>query len=257
MLMGRGGNIAVLTGADGPILVDDQFEPQVPAILEAVRALQDAPIRFVINTHWHADHTGGNEALGRAGALLLAHENVRARLAREQPRPGGGRAPAAPPGALPVLTFSERTTLHWNGVTVEVEHVLPAHTDGDSVVWFRERNAVHTGDLYFNGFYPFIDIATGGSLDGMIRAVDGLLARVDENTKIIPGHGPLSNASELRAYRSMLAAVRDRVGKLVASGRSADETVAARPTADFDAEWGDGFLDPETFVRLIHADLSR
>ncbi len=257
MLVGRGGNVAVLTGPDGPILVDDSYAPQVPGILAAVRALQDAPIRFVINTHWHGDHTGGNEALARGGALLLAHENVRARLSREQPRPGGGRTPPAPPGALPVLTFSERTTLHGNGVTVEVEHVLPAHTDGDAVVWFRERDALHTGDLYFNGFYPFIDVATGGSLDGMIAAVDGLLRRVGEGTKIIPGHGPLSSAAELRSYRDMLAAVRERVGALVAAGRSAEETVAARPTAEFDAEWGDGFLDPETFVRMIHADLAR
>ena len=257
MLAGRGGNVAVLTGPDGPILVDDQYAHQVPGILEAVRGLQDAPIRFVINTHWHRDHTGGNAALRKLGALLLAHENVRARMSREQPRPGGGRMPPSPPESLPVLTFSERTTLHWNGVTVEVEHVRSAHTDGDAVVWFRERNAVHAGDLYFNGFYPFIDIATGGSLDGLIRAVDGILARVDDDTKIIPGHGPLSKAPELRRYRDMLAAVRERVGALVAAGRTAEEAVAARPTAEFDAEWGDGFLDPDTFVRLVHADLAR
>jgi glyoxylase-like metal-dependent hydrolase (beta-lactamase superfamily II) len=258
MLMGRGGNIAVFTGEDGPLLVDDQFAPLTPKIVAAVRALQDAPIRFVVNTHWHGDHTGGNENLGRAGALIVAHHHVRRRMAEGlESALRGTTIPPAPPEALPVLTFGEDLDLHWNGGTVEVRHVDPAHTDGDAVVWFREADVVHAGDLYFNGTYPFVDIESGGSVDGMLAGVDAILARAGDRTRIIPGHGPLSNRAELRVYRDMLARVRERIAAAITEGKDADATVAARPTADLDAKWGGGFLSPEQFVRILHADLSR
>jgi glyoxylase-like metal-dependent hydrolase (beta-lactamase superfamily II) len=258
MLVGRGGNIGVSTGADGPLLVDDQYAPLTPKIVAAVRALQDAPIRFVVNTHWHGDHTGGNENLGEAGALIVAHHAVRRRMAEGlDSRLLGRTIPPAPEVALPVLTFGEDLDLHWNGQTLELRHVPPAHTDGDAVVWFREADVVHAGDTYFNGSYPFVDLESGGSVEGMLAAVDGILARAGDGTRVIPGHGPLSNRAELRVYRDMLATVRDRIARAVAEGKDADATVAARPTADLDAKWGGGFLSPEQFVRIVHADLSR
>ena len=258
MLVGRGGNVAVSTGEDGPLLVDDQYAPLTPKILAAVRALQDAPVRFVVNTHWHGDHTGGNENLGEEGALVVAHHAVRRRLAEGlDSRLLGREIPPAPEAALPVLTFGEDLDLHWNGGTLELRHVASAHTDGDAVVWFPEADVVHAGDVYFNGFYPFIDVESGGSVDGMLEAVDSILARAGDGTRIIPGHGPLSNRAELRVYRSMLATARERVAEAVAAGKDADATVAARPTADLDAKWGGGFLSPEQFVRILHADLSR
>lgn len=257
-LMGRGGNMALSTGEDGPLLVDDQFAPLTPRIVAAVRAIQDGPIRFVVNTHWHGDHTGGNENLGRRGALIVAHHRVRQRLARGLESELRGRViPPAPETALPALTFGEDLTFHWNGLTIELQHVPSAHTDGDAVVWFREVDVVHAGDVYFNGFYPFIDLESGGSLDGILAAVERILARAGDATRIIPGHGPLSNRAELRAYRDMLVRVRERVAAAVAAGKDADATVAARPTADLDARWGGGFMGPEDFVRIVHADLSR
>lgn len=258
VLMGRGGNIGVSTGEDGPLLIDDQYAPLTPKIRAAVRALQDEPVRFVVNTHWHADHTGGNENFGRAGAVIVAHHNVRRRLAEGMDHELLDRTiPPAPEEALPVVTFGEDLDLHWNGDTLEVRHVEPAHTDGDAVVWFRDADVVHMGDTYFNGFYPFVDVQSGGSIDGMIAAVDGVLARATDRTRIIPGHGPLSNRAELRVYRRMLATVRERIAEAVEAGLDADATVAEAPTADLDAKWGGGFMAPESFVRIVHHDLSR
>ncbi len=258
MLSGRGGNIGLSTGSDGAFLIDDQYAPLTDRIRAAVSKLGAAPIRFVVNTHWHADHTGGNENLGRAGALIVAHDNVRERLSVEQFMEAfGRRVPASPPAALPVVTFSDAVTFHWNGDAIRAFHVDPAHTDGDTVVHFPAADVVHMGDTYFNGFYPFIDVSSGGSVDGMVAAADLVLALAGDETKIIPGHGPLSNRAELSAYRAMLATVRDRVREAVARGETADQVVAARPTRDFDAEWGDGFLEPEPFVRIVYDSLRR
>ncbi|MBW2242413.1 MAG: MBL fold metallo-hydrolase [Deltaproteobacteria bacterium] len=258
MLMGRGGNIAVLAGDDGVFLVDDQYAPLTEKILAAVHAIDEGPVRFLLNTHWHGDHTGGNENLGKVGVVIVAHENVRERMSVKQVIQARGiEVPASPPAALPILTFPTSITFHLNGVTTEAVHVAPAHTDGDSVVWFAERNVVHTGDTFFNGFYPFIDVGSGGSIDGVISAVDDVLARADDETKIIPGHGPLSNREELQTYREMLVTVRDRVRAALVAGKGADEILADKPTADLDAAWGGGFLKPEDFVRIVVSDLSR
>ncbi|MGI9331248.1 MAG: MBL fold metallo-hydrolase [Gammaproteobacteria bacterium] len=257
MLTGSGGNIGVSTGPDGVILIDDQFADLVDKIRGAVGEISPQPIRLVLNTHWHFDHTGGNELLGRGGALIIAHENVRKRMSTEQFIEFFQQTiPPAPSVALPVVTFTRDVTLHLNGQTIEIQHVPPAHTDGDAVVWFKEANAVHLGDTYFNGFYPFIDFATGGSMDGMIGAANAALARVDEDTKIIPGHGPLSNRSELRDFRDMLRTVSDRIEADLRAGRSMDEVVAGKPTANFDAEWGDGFIQPDDWVRLLYKGMS-
>lgn len=258
MLVGRGGNIAISTGADGPLIVDDQFAPLAPKIEAAVREIQDAPLRFVLNTHWHGDHTGGNEIFGGKGALIAAHHNVRARLSAKQFSSVFEReTPAAPDAALPVLTFEDGMTLHWNGEEIEVQHAARAHTDGDSIVWFRRANAVHLGDLYFNGLWPFIDVDSGGSLDGAIAALGEALTRLNRRSKVIPGHGPLSNRRELRAYHKMLMELRARVKSAIAEGADAEALSRSGVADDLEERWGGGFLDTATFLRILHADLSR
>ncbi len=253
MLVGQGGNIGLSVGEDGAFVVDDQYAPLTEKILAAVAELSETPVRFVVNTHWHGDHTGGNENMGQAGALIVAHENVRKRMSVEQfIKAFNAQVPPSPEAALPVLTFTDAVTFHWNDEDIHVFHVASAHTDGDAVIHFQRANALHMGDTYFNGFYPFIDASTGGSLDGMIATAEHVLAMVDDETKIIPGHGPLSNKAELQAYRDVLAAVRDRVHRLIGEGKSRDEVVAAKPTADFDEAWGDGFLKPDAWVGIVY-----
>ncbi|MGB3239506.1 MAG: MBL fold metallo-hydrolase [Geitlerinemataceae cyanobacterium] len=258
MLVGEGGNIGVSVGADGGFLIDDQFAPLTEKIQAAVSALGDAPIRFILNTHWHFDHTGGNENFGRAGVAIVAHDNVRERMSVEQFISAFDRTfPASPPEALPIVTFNDTVTFHLNGNTIHTLHVPPAHTDGDSIVHFLEADVIHTGDVYFNGFYPFIDIEHGGSISGMISAADLVLEMADDTTQIIPGHGALSNRTELLAYREMLVVVRDRTQAAIVAGMSADDFIASNPTADLDAIWGNGFLKPEQFLRIVYGDLVR
>jgi glyoxylase-like metal-dependent hydrolase (beta-lactamase superfamily II) len=257
MLLGRGGNIGVSSGADGVVLVDDQFAPLSAKIRAAVATLGSGDVRFVLNTHWHGDHTGGNENFGRAGALIVAHDGVRARMSVEQVLALRDRVvPASPPEALPVVTFAESVTLHLNGDAIEAIHAPAAHTDGDTFIMFRGANVIHAGDIYFNGNFPFIDLSSGGSLTGLIAAVDAILERADDRTRIIPGHGPLSNRSELAAYRGMLLSVRDRVAQALAEGRSADESVASSLLQDLEGRWGGGFIDAETMIRTAHQSLS-
>jgi glyoxylase-like metal-dependent hydrolase (beta-lactamase superfamily II) len=257
MLVGQGGNIAVSTGGDGPVIVDDQFAPLVPKITAAVKALQDAPIRFVINTHHHFDHTGGNEALGSAGALIFAHENVRARLSTDQFSKLMNRTvPASPAAALPVVTFDDGVTLHWNDEIIRVEHVAPAHTDGDSHVWFEKANVVHMGDTFVNGSYAFPDVESGGTVAGLIASAEGVLARVNDSTKIIPGHGPLGSKADLQRFHDMLVDVKGRIQKGISSGATLESFIAARPLADLDPEWGDGFMTADRVITLMWHDLA-
>jgi len=251
-----GGNVAVSYGADGTAIVDDQFAPMVPKIEAAVRALQDAPIRFVINTHYHFDHTSGNPSLAGTGAILFAHESVRQRLSVDQfSKVLNRKLPAQPPAALPVVTFAEGVTLHWNGETMRVEHVAPAHTDGDSLIWFEKANAVHTGDTFVNGFFPFIDVESGGSLTGVIEAANRVLARAKADTQIIPGHGPLARRGDVAKFRDMLVDVKGRVAKAIQSGQKLDRFVASKPLADLDAEWGDGRIKTDQFLAIAWASL--
>jgi glyoxylase-like metal-dependent hydrolase (beta-lactamase superfamily II) len=258
VLFGQGGNIAVSTGADGPVLVDDQFAPLAPKIVAAVRVLQDAPVRFVINTHWHIDHTGGNEPFGRGGALIVEHENVRKRMSTKQFMAALQREfPPSPAAALPVVTFDDGVTLHWNGEEIAVEHVAPAHTDGDALVWFRKANAVHTGDTYVAGRFPFVDVSSGGSLAGVIASAERVLAQSGPETRIIPGHGPLSNAAELGAWREMLLVARDRVNAALAVGKTLEAYQAEKPLADLGAQYGKGSIDAERFLAILWSDLSR
>lgn len=257
MLTGRGGNIGLSVGADGAFLIDDQYAPLTDKIQAAVAELTDAPIRFVVNTHWHGDHTGGNENLGEAGALIVAHENVRERMSTEQFNKLFNRTtPPSPEAALPVITFTDAMTFYWNDDALHVHHVGPAHTDGDAILFFEDANVLHTGDIYFNGLYPFIDASSGGDVAGVVAAVDRLLALGDEDTRVIPGHGPLSDKAGLRAYRAMLQTVHDRVQAMIDEGMTQDEVVAAKPTAEFDADWGGGFLPPDRWVALVYDAMS-
>lgn len=252
MLMGEGGNIGVSAGADGVYLIDDQYAPLSEKIMAAVKAISDKPINYVVNTHWHGDHTGGNENFGKAGATIIAHEAVRARMEK-----GGELAafkmvvPPAAAGALPVITFSDKAALHLNGETSHLIHVDPAHTDGDTIIHWPAANIIHTGDTFVNGFFPFVDISSGGRLDGIIKSADMVLALADDKTKIIPGHGPLATKADLARFRAMLATVRERVTAAKAAGKTAEEWAASKPLADLDADWGKGFLPLDKFTQIV------
>ena len=258
VLANAGGNIALSVGEDGALLVDAGFEEMGEKVIAAVKAVNPRPLRLVVNTHWHFDHVGGNEQLVRAGATIIAQENVRKQMSAERYITViDRRMPPSPAAALPDITFTDALTLHWNGDEVQVRRVPPAHTDGDVIVLFRKANVLHVGDTWFNGMYPFIDVSAGGSLNGMVRALDQALELADEKTKIIPGHGPVANKTELKQYRDMLATVRDRVHALIDQGKSRDEIIAAKPSKEFDGRWGRSWLDPDTWVGLVHDGMTR
>lgn len=253
LLVGQGGNLGVSAGSDGVFVIDDQYAPMTENILKALARLNPSPPKFVVNTHWHFDHTGGNENFGKAGAVIVAHDNVRMRMSTDQFIKAFGKAvPAAPSVARPVITFAESVTFHLNGDDIHVFHVPPAHTDGDSMVHFRKADVLHMGDVFFNGLYPFIDLGSGGSVDGVIAAVDQALALAGPKSRIIPGHGPIASTADLQAYRNMLAGARDKVAALKSAGKSLTEVQAARPTAAWDKKWGNGFLKPDNFVAIIY-----
>jgi glyoxylase-like metal-dependent hydrolase (beta-lactamase superfamily II) len=257
MLTGSGGNIGVLVGSDGVLLVDSQFAELHDRIAAAIGAIGTGPVRFVLNTNWHYDHVRGNELFHKSGAVIVAHGNCPARMMREQSHEVldvkiGPYAPAA----LPEITFTDSLVLHVNGEDVEALHIANAHSDADVLYVFRKANVIQTGDLFFSGGYPYIDIGNGGSVAGMIAAADRILTMAGVDTKLIPGHGPLADRQRLQEYRAMLVAVRDRVAALIRQGRTLDQAVAAKPTADLDAAWS-GALSPEQFVTLVFMDLSR
>lgn len=257
VLRARGGNIGAVVGEDGVFLVDDQFAPLTEKIRAALKKLPggQAPVRFVLNTHVHGDHTGGNENFGKAGALIVAHENVRRVMSTAAFRKEFLES-ASLEHALPAVTFNDRVTFHVNGITLATRHYPHAHTDGDSVVWMREPDIVHMGDVFFASGYPFIDLRLGGSIDGMIDAVADVLAQADEDTVIIPGHGELSDRSDLRDYHAMLVAVRDRVSKAMADGKSLEEIKAMNLSAPYDERWSWSFINGERFVETIFESLS-
>lgn len=257
MLTGEGGNIGVSVGADGVFMIDDQFAPLSEKIKAAVAALSDQPIRLLINTHWHYDHTGGNERFANEGVIIVAHHNVRKRMAVDTEIAAfGSLIPASPRAALPALTFNDNLTLHLNGDEARVIHYKNSHTDGDSLIHFVNANVIHTGDLWFNGIYPFVDISSGGSVSGAIKTIKSILALADDATRIIPGHGPLGDKQAMRDYLAMLETVSGRMAKLIAAGKSIDEIVALKPNADYDETWGRDFLKPDMFLRILY-DLQR
>jgi cyclase len=254
LLVGSGGNIGLMVGSDAVFVVDDQFAPLTPKILAAIKAITPQPVRFVLNTHWHFDHTGGNENMGQAGALIFAHENVRKRMSTEQFIEALNRKePAAPHGALPVVTFTDTVSFHLNGDSIVVFHVAPAHTDGDAVVLFAKANVVHTGDLFVSDRFPFVDRSSGGSIHGIIAAAERMLAATNAQTKIIPGHGPLSDRNRLKAYHDMLVVMRDRMRQEIAAKHTVDQVLASKITAEYDKEWPNG---RERFLRILYQELS-
>ena len=252
VLFGAGGNIGLSVGDDAVFIIDDQFASSVPRIKEAIARITRKPVQFVLNTHYHFDHTGGNEAFGKDGALIVAHDNVRRRMSTEQfIGLFGMKQPASPKPALPVVTVAGEVTFHINGDEVHAFHVPRAHTDGDLIVHFRKSDVVHMGDVYFNGFYPFIDGSGGGSADGVIAAVDRVLGLASDKTKIIPGHGPVSNKAELQTYRNLLATVTQRIKDLRKQGKTDDEIKAAKPAAEYDAKYGGGFIKSDQFITMM------
>ena len=213
-------------------------------------------MKFVINTHWHGDHTGGNENLGRAGAVIVGHENVRKRLSTDQVQEFFQRTtPASPPDALQAITFTTDITFHLNGETINVYHTPNAHTDGDSIVHFTQHNVIHMGDTFFNGIYPFIDLSSGGSINGIIAAVDRALPLMDDRTIVIPGHGPVADRATLIQYRDTLMTIRDRIAALLSDGETLGAVRLAAPTKEFDAQLGGGFIKPEQFVDIVYISL--
>jgi cyclase len=254
MLTGRGGNIGLTVGVDGAAIIDDQFADMAPKIRAAVAMLTDKPVQFVINTHLHGDHTGGNDAFGKAGAVIIAQENVRKRLGTPQVNPSTNQPIAARAReALPVVTFADTATLHFNDDDLQFTHLPNAHTETDIYIRFRRANIVHMGDMFTGGF-PFIDGNTGGTLDGLIKAHAAVLGAVDEQTKIIRGHGPLGNKAELQAYHDMLVVVRDRIARLVRSGKSQDDVVAARPTKEFEEQYGGANFNAAQWIGRAYVD---
>lgn len=251
MLEGAGGNIGVSIGDDGVIVVDDQFAPLTPKIQAAIAALTPKPIRFVLNTHWHSDHVGGNENLANGGAVIIAHDNVRKRMAVPQFMELFKRqVPASPAKALPVVTFTSDITLHLNGEDVHVIHVDPAHTDGDSIVVFPKAKVVHMGDCYITAGYPFADVGSGGNYNGFIAVAEKVLGIGDAALKIIPGHGALSTKNEMKSWRDMLVEIRSRVKKEADAGKPLDAIQKLKVTATWDAKWGKGFIKPENVVEF-------
>ncbi len=257
MLMGSGGNIGVLAGDDGVFLVDDQFAPLTKKIKGAIGKISDKEIRFLINTHWHFDHVGGNENIGETGSVIIAHENVRKRMSTDQfIEFFQKKVPASPKVALPIITFTQDLMFHLNGDDIHVFHVKNAHTDGDSIVYFRNSNVIHTGDIYFAGIYPFIDTSSHGSVNGVIDAAQHILSIIDDNTKVIPGHGSLSNKAELSAYVDMLISLRAKITKQISDGKTLEEIQKTKPAQKFDEKWGHGMLTSDKFVQILHTDLS-
>ncbi|HVQ60570.1 MAG TPA: MBL fold metallo-hydrolase [Burkholderiales bacterium] len=258
MMTGAGGNLGVSVGEDGVFVIDDQFAPLTGKIQAAITKLSTKPVKFVLNTHWHFDHTGGNENLGKAGTVIVAQENVRKRLSSE----GfieflGMKTKAEPAIALPVVTFTRDISFQLNGDDIRAVHAPRAHTDGDTVVQFAKSDVIHMGDTFFNGLYPFIDTSSGGTVAGVLAAADRVLKMAGDKTKIIPGHGPLATKADLKAYRDMLAAVSANVAGQVKQGKKLEEVVASKPTAQFDAAWGKGFLAPDKFVEMLYGNLKK
>lgn len=254
VLEGSGGNIAVLTGRDGKLLVDAGITASRPRIMRALNALDDEPISHLINTHWHFDHTDGNTWLHGEGAVIIAQENTRKHLAAQQGVADWSFTfPPTPAGGLPTEVFTNQKSMHINGTSLALDHFSAAHTDSDISVHFEEPNVLHVADTYWNGIYPFIDYSTGGSILGTNGATDKIISNTTQTTIIIPGHGyPVSNRAELVEYHDMLVTVYEKVSKLKKSGMSMNETIAAKPTAAYDAKWGQFVVTPALFTRLVY-----
>ena len=255
MLEGSGGNIGVSVGADGILIVDDQFAPLADKIKAALKSLGEGKLKFILNTHWHGDHTGGNAKFGPE-ATIIAHDNVRKRLSTEQRLEVFKQTiPASPKEALPVITFDQSLSVHFNGEEIRVIHFPQGHTDGDSVIFFTTSNVVHMGDDFFAGKFPFVDLESGGSVEGLIKNISDIIAKLPANVKLIPGHGPLSNLDDLKLYHRMLVETTDVVRKGMASGKTLEQIKKEGLPAEWKS-WGSGFVNTDTWIEIIHRSLS-
>jgi glyoxylase-like metal-dependent hydrolase (beta-lactamase superfamily II) len=257
MLQGDGGNITVAVAKDGIIMVDGQYAPLHDKIKAAIEAISRQPIKYLVNTHYHDDHTGGNEAFAKDGVTIVSQINARNRLAAVTTNGlTGAKIPAAPQAALPSDTYTNFSKIRLRGRVADLKHIPNAHTDGDTYVWFKTANVLSTGDTYTNGLYPNIDFANGGHINGMIAATDAYLKLANARTRIVPGHGPLADRAALMEYRTMLVTARERMTKLVKDGKSEDEVVVAKPFADLDAKWSPSELASRNFIRVVYHSLA-
>ena len=253
VLMGSGGNILVTSGSDGKLAVDSGFATSQPQIESALTTVSVEPLRHLINTHWHYDHTDGNEWMHKAGAEIIAQAKTRTRMSSRQVIPAFDAVlPPSPVGALPTELFDTSETVRLNGSDIRLQRYAPAHTDTDISVFFPEANVLHTGDTWFNGYYPFIDYDSGGSIRGLLTAAMENLSLADEQTILVPGHGEVGSRQDFVEFREMLLSVHDKVAKQKKSGMPLTAVIASRPTSEFDAKWGDGFITPELFVGLVY-----
>lgn len=260
MLVGRGGNLGVLTGEDGTFVIDSQYADMAPALLTAINEVAGTnEVRFLFNTHYHGDHAGGNVPMADAGATIIGHDGVRRRLSTENSRTMDGETQIIPPAdaqAWPVVSYSDEMTLYLNGQTIRAVHLPNAHTDGDSALYFEEANVLHTGDAMFNGMFPFVDVFSGGSFEGYLAGLDTMYEMVNDETRIIPGHGPEADRADIKALRGAIAGAVAAVQAEVDAGKSLEETIAADPLAPWSEEWASGFMTPERFTTLIYTDLT-
>jgi len=257
MLDGQGGNITVAVAKDGIIMVDGQYAALHDKIKAAISTISNQPIKYLINTHFHPNHVGGNEPFAKDGATVVAQDNVKSRLAAGTTNGlTGEKTPPVPQGALPTDTYTNFSKIRLNGRVADLKHIANAHTDGDTYVWFKTANVLSTGDTFTNGRYPNIDFANGGNIKGMIAATDAYLKLANAKTRIVPGHGPLADKAVLTEYRAMLISARDRMAKLVKDGKSEDDVVAAKPFADLDAKWAPTELASKNFIRVVYHSLA-
>ncbi|AWX45401.1 hypothetical protein HME9304_02415 [Flagellimonas maritima] len=253
VLFGSGGNIGLVVGKENAYIIDDQFAPLTEKILAHIKTLTDKPVKWVLNTHWHGDHTGGNENLANQGAVLVAHENVRKRMSTRQDRGGGRISEPSPEAALPVITFNDKMTLYLdNGNTMHAMHVNDAHTDGDSYYYFPQDNVLHMGDNFFAGRYPYIDLSSGGDIDGLISNITMALGMIDDDTKIIPGHGKVASKSDLQSYQNVIIELRKRVVKARAEGNSLEQAQKMNLSKEWDATHGQGYINADRIIEFIY-----
>lgn len=253
MLQGSGGNIVISKGDDGVLMIDDQFAPLSEKIMAKIKELSGGEVEYLINTHWHGDHTGGNENFGKAGATIIAHENVRMRMQRGLTKMSSGRdLPPAPSVALPVITFTDDMKVHFNGDDLHLFHFHNGHTDGDGIVYFSGQNVIHMGDTFFKDRYPFIDLKSGGSVNGLLKTLNQAYFMVDDDTVIVPGHGSLANKADLKRYIDVITELSEKVTQMKNEGKTEDEIAKAGVSAKYDESWGSGFINPTKFISFLY-----